>query len=214
MLGALVEKAATTPEHYPLSSKALTQACNQKNNRDPITDYSEREVDAVLLELRQAGLARTVHTTGARVPKHRHVLDEAWGLSAPELAVLAVTMLRGPNTLNELASRTERYVTIGDAATMRAVIAGLQQRDPPLLEELPRLPGQRETRFAHQLLDDDLARPRPDPVAPTGPTDESPMLPPVATAPVPADELAALRADLAALEARFDELIRRLGESL
>jgi hypothetical protein len=101
VLGCLVEKEATTPEHYPLSSNALVQACNQKNNRDPLTSCTEREIDAVLLELRQLGLVRTVHAANARVPKHRHVLDEAWGLTRGQLAVLAVLMLRGPNTANE-----------------------------------------------------------------------------------------------------------------
>jgi uncharacterized protein YceH (UPF0502 family) len=207
VLGCLVEKEATTPEHYPLSSNALVQACNQKNNRDPLTSFTEREVDAVLLELRQLGLVRTVHAANARVPKHRHVLDEAWGLTGGQLAVLAVLMLRGPNTLNELTTRTERYGAPGGHEGVRAVLDELAQRDPPLVVELPRGAGQREVRFTHRLLDENSpGAAAPAPIERPVPTEGAPE-PPI-------DDVAALRAELDELRARFDELCARLGESI
>src|SRR5690606_23673232 len=89
VLGCLVEKEATTPDNYPLSTNALVGACNQTTSRDPIVQYSERDVDQVMLSLREQGLARTVRGGGQRVHKHRHVLDEAWGLDGAELAVLS-----------------------------------------------------------------------------------------------------------------------------
>ena len=108
VVGCLVEKAATTPDNYPLSSNALVNACNQSSNREPVVDYSEREIDALMLELRQMKLARTVTGSGHRVGKHKHVVDEALGLDGRELAILAVLLLRGPQTLNEITTRTDR----------------------------------------------------------------------------------------------------------
>ncbi|MDG2028340.1 MAG: DUF480 domain-containing protein [Acidimicrobiales bacterium] len=96
VIGSLIEKAETTPDSYPLSSNALTNACNQSSNRDPVVDYSEREIDALMIELRELTLARTVTGSGHRVGKHKHVVDESLGLDGHELAVLAVLLLRGP----------------------------------------------------------------------------------------------------------------------
>jgi uncharacterized protein YceH (UPF0502 family) len=207
VLGCLVEKEATTPEHYPLSSNALVQACNQKNNRDPLTSCTEREIDAVLLELRQLGLVRTVHAANARVPKHRHVLDEAWGLTRGQLAVLAVLMLRGPNTANELTTRTERYSAPGDHDRVRAALDQLAALDPPMVVELPRQAGQRETRFTHRRLDAEA------PAVDAPHEADRPM--PIREAPErDGDEVAALRAELDDLRARFDDLCARLGETI
>jgi uncharacterized protein YceH (UPF0502 family) len=207
VLGCLVEKEATTPEHYPLSSNALVQACNQKNNRDPLTSCTEREIDAVLLELRQLGLVRTVHAANARVPKHRHVLDEAWGLTRGQLAVLAVLMLRGPNTVNELATRTERYGAPSDHDGVRAVLDQLAALDPPMVVELPRQAGQRETRFTHRLLDDEAPA--------VGAVSEVERAIPMHDTPQAADDdVAALRAEIDDLRSRFDELCARLGETI
>src|SRR5688572_4436261 len=108
VLGCLVEKEATTPDNYPLSSNALVNACNQTTNRDPVVDYSEREVDQVMISLREQGLARTVRGDGQRVHKHKHVLGEAIGVDRRALALLSVLMLRGAQTAAELRIRTER----------------------------------------------------------------------------------------------------------
>jgi uncharacterized protein YceH (UPF0502 family) len=222
VLGCLVEKEATTPDQYPLSSHALTTACNQKNNRDPLVAYGEREVDGVMLELRQLGLARTVHAANARVAKHKHVLDEAWGLDPRELSVLAVMMLRGPNTLNELRIRTERYVDWDSHDAVLAVVHTLEQRDPPYIVELGRQIGQRETRFTHLLEGEPVTgSPAPDVERTPAPVRAAPAEATAAPAPVPppggpdlAAEVHALRAEVGELRARLDELARRLGEDV
>ena len=136
VIGSLVEKAGTTPDSYPLSSNALTNACNQTTNRDPVVSYTERDVDALMIELREMKLARTVHGSGHRVGKHKHVVDEALGLDGHELAVLAVLLLRGPQTRNEIVTRTERYADgpAGDADAVDAAIDRLASRPEPLAD--------------------------------------------------------------------------------
>jgi uncharacterized protein YceH (UPF0502 family) len=150
VLGALIEKAETTPDHYPLSTKALQAACNQVTSRDPVVDYSEQQVDALMLELRQGGLARTVTGAGHRVGKHKHIVDEALGLDGDELAVLAVLLLRGAQTLNQITTRTERYGRgpAGDSGAVASAIDRLTSRAEPLVVRLDRQPGEREPRIA------------------------------------------------------------------
>jgi uncharacterized protein YceH (UPF0502 family) len=220
VLGSLLEKEATTPDQYPLSTHALAVACNQKNNRDPLVSYSERDVDRVMLELRDLGLARTVHAANARVPKHKQVADEAWGLDRYQRSVLAVMMLRGPNTLNELLIRTERYVTWSGIESVRDAVRALQERDPAMAIELERQPGQREARFTH-LLCGSPARPAaggavvPPPVE--GWAAEPVPAPPPGTEPAAtglAAEVAELRAEVVQLRRRLDDLAARLGEDL
>lgn len=150
VLGCLVEKAATTPDNYPLSTNALTSACNQKNNRDPVVAYTDRVVTETLLLLRPAGLARTVTGSG-RVEKHRHTLDEAWELTDRQLAVLAVLMLRGPNSPGELKTRTERYVSFDDLGDIQRVLQNLAERPEPLVANIGRLSGQSQDRWTHLL---------------------------------------------------------------
>jgi uncharacterized protein YceH (UPF0502 family) len=216
VLGALIEKEATTPDQYPLSSNALTNACNQKNNRDPLVSFTEREVDAIMLDLRALGLARTVHGAGMRTPKHKHVLEESWGLSPEQLAVLAVLLLRGPNTLTELRTRTERYVALPDLDATLGVVRSLEERDPPLVVELGRAPGQKETRFMH------LACGEPDTAAlasfasSAAHADRPVAGPGRSMTPVQEleAEVARVLAELESLRTRFDELCRRLGEEI
>ncbi len=154
ILGCLIEKEATTPDQYPLSTNALVNACNQKSNRHPVTDYDERLVIDSMLLLRPAGLARTV--TSGRSDKHKHVLDEAWGLSREELAVLAPMMLRGPQSPGELKTRTERYPTgqgsgFADLHQIEAVLTALAARPEPLVMNIGRGSGQSQDRWAHLL---------------------------------------------------------------
>jgi uncharacterized protein len=155
VLGALVEKERTTPEHYPLTTNALVAACNQRTSRYPVMDLDERSVDSAMQELRQRGLARTVRGSGMRSYKHRHVLDEALGLDDAELAALAVLALRGPQTPGELRGRTERYPGAGD---VDGALASLADRDDPLVVNLGRAPGQSQDRWAHLLAGGDAAR--------------------------------------------------------
>jgi uncharacterized protein len=212
VLGCLIEKAATTPDSYPLSSNALVNACNQSTNRDPVVEYREREVDALVLELREMKLARTVTGGGHRVGKHKHVVDEALGLDGHELAVLAVLLLRGAQTLNEITSRTERYADGpgGDRAAVDAAIDKMIDRPEPLAIRLERQPGEREPRVDQIWAAAPAVGGRPADAPPVATA-------PVATAPVAAtsdleSRVSALEARLAVQTRRLDELLAELGQ--
>ncbi|HEY6009114.1 MAG TPA: YceH family protein [Geobacteraceae bacterium] len=147
VLGCLIEKELTTPEYYPLSLNALTNACNQKSNRDPVMSLDEAEVVRALDGLRFKQLA-LVSAEGGRVPKYRHALMEKLRLEPAELAVLAELLLRGPQTVGELRTRGERMHAFVDLAAVEAVLEELMERTPPLIAKLPRQPGRKESRFA------------------------------------------------------------------
>jgi uncharacterized protein YceH (UPF0502 family) len=152
VLGSLAEKEATVPDTYPMTLRGLVGACNQSNNRDPVTDYDEHAVAATLDELKARHLVRFVHPShGARTTKYRHVLHERLGLEPAELALLTVLLLRGPQTLNELRTRTERAHAFADGDAVAAALEGLAGRPEPLVVHLPRQSGQKETRWMHLL---------------------------------------------------------------
>ncbi len=152
VLGSLIEKEATTPEHYPLTMSSLVTATNQTSNRNPLVAYDAPLITQVLARLRDLGLARVVHSPSNRAEKYRHVVHEAWGLSAAELAVLAVLALRGPQTVNELRSRTERYGDLQDMGGVDGILHRLRNRyEHPYVVRIERQPGQREERWAHLL---------------------------------------------------------------
>lgn len=151
VLGALLEKAHTTPDAYPLSMQALLAACNQKTARDPVTTLSQREVEQALQQLRDRGLADTVRRSGDRVPKHRHRLTDALGLSPNEEAIVSILLLRGPQTAGELRTRSERYGGIHDVATVEEVLVALAERRPPLVANHGRRPGQSQDRWESTL---------------------------------------------------------------
>jgi uncharacterized protein YceH (UPF0502 family) len=151
VVGVLVEKERTTPDNYPLSMNALLNACNQTTNRDPIVEYDERVVGNALENLKGMGLVRSVYGRGMRVDKYRHVIDESLGLSPAETAVLAVLMLRGPQTAAELRTRTDRLHDFADQAEVDRTLAALAARQPPLVELQLRRPGQKQERWV-QLL--------------------------------------------------------------
>lgn len=156
VLGSLIEKEATVPDTYPMTLKGLQVACNQKNNREPVTDLDTFTVQTTLDELKARGVVRFVFPShGARSTKYRHVLDEVLGLAPSELALLAVLVLRGPQTVNELRTRTERAYAFADNDAVVATLEDLADRDDPLVVHLPRQPGQKETRWAHLLGDGD-----------------------------------------------------------
>jgi uncharacterized protein len=125
----LVEKQLTTPDSYPLTENAVVAACNQLSNRNPVVAYDTNTVRVTLTALRQRGLARVIHTPGARVPKHRQILDDALGLSRGEVALLAVLALRGPQTVGELRTRTERMHEFASLSEVEKVLEGLAARD-------------------------------------------------------------------------------------
>jgi uncharacterized protein YceH (UPF0502 family) len=151
VVACLVEKQFTTPDSYPLTENAVVAACNQLSNRNPVVAYDNNTVRVTLTALRQQGLARVVHTPGARVPKHRQTLDDALGLSRGEVALLAVLALRGPQTVGELRTRTERMHDFAGLSEVEDVLESLAARDEPLVARLERQPGQKEARYA-QLL--------------------------------------------------------------
>lgn len=152
VVGSLAEKALATPQYYPLTHNALVNACNQSNNRDPVVTYDAATVDAALDGLRAKGAARVIHAGGGnRTTKYRHVLDEALGVDARELALLAVLLLRGPQTLNELRTRTERMADFGGPGGVEHDLERLAAREEPLVELLEREPGRREPRWRTTL---------------------------------------------------------------
>src|SRR5215216_5306223 len=165
VLGCLIEKQRTTPDVYPLSLNSLRAACNQSTNREPVVSYDE---DTIRDALHRLGRRRwTRLASGARAAKYRHLLDESPGLARDEQAVLAVLMLRGPQTLGELRSRVERMQAFGDAAELVAVLDRLAERG--FAELQPRRPGQKEQRYGH-LLSSDLEDEQPAPSSLMTPT--------------------------------------------
>jgi uncharacterized protein len=149
VLGCLIEKQRTTPDSYPLSLNGLRQACNQTTNRDPIAQYDETAIRAALEALSRRGWVRLASGAGSRAVKYRHLLDGALRLSDPQISLLAVLMLRGPQTPGELKGRTERLHPFGSLAALEEELERLRERE--LVARLPRRPGQKEERYA-QLL--------------------------------------------------------------
>jgi len=147
VLGCLLEKEITTPEYYPLSLNALVNACNQKSNRDPVVEFDSETVGQALESLRDKGLLLAITGAGSRVPKYGHRISEKLNLGRRELAILCELMLRGPQTLGELRTRSERMHRFDDLAEVEAVL----DRLPELVVKLPRRPGEKEIRYAHLL---------------------------------------------------------------
>jgi len=152
VLGALVEKDITTPDYYPLSLNALINACNQKNNREPVMSLEEGAVRDALNGLHDDGLAGPASGADSRVTKYEHRLQEVFNFSRGETAVLCVLLLRGPQTPGELRGRTERMHRFEDLDAVQFSLQHLMQREPPLVAVLPRQPGTKESRYAHLLL--------------------------------------------------------------
>lgn len=192
VLGCLIEKQLATPNQYPLTLNSLRTACNQATNRDPVVDFSDADVQQGLTELREHGLSRTIAAQGARAWKYEHRIEEVLDLRPPEVAVLAVLLLRGPQTPGELRQRTGRLHAFDGVDDVQAVLDGLAGRSVPLVEEQPRRPGQKETRWAHRLGPDQTA---------AGGSDDAPE-----------EDVAALRARIAELEATVADLRRQLAE--
>lgn len=152
VLASLVEKQVTTPEYYPLTINSLTLACNQKNNRHPVTSYTEQQVAQALETLREKNLTYVYYGSTSRVPKYKHVMPEVLRLSRPELALMCALMLRGPQTLGELRSNASRLNEFSGLEEIEQTLNDLISRDSdPLVVRLPRQPGQKEVRFAHLL---------------------------------------------------------------
>ena len=149
ILGSLIEKQATTPDAYPLTLNAVVAACNQKSSRDPISQYEPGEVGHALRQLEGKGLVSG--TLSARASRYAHKFETGYHVTTRQRALLALLMLRGPQTLNELYSRSERLADFPDADEVRTVLERLASRAPALVVRLQRAAGQREDRYMHLL---------------------------------------------------------------
>ena len=154
VLGSLMEKEATTPDYYPQSLNALVNACNQKNNRDPVMTLDEASVRQALDSLQQKRLAGPTSSADSRVTKYEHRAHEVFNFTRGESAILGVLLLRGPQTPGELRTRTERIHRFAHLDEVLSALQRLIQRDPPLARILPRQPGTKESRYLHLLSGD------------------------------------------------------------
>jgi uncharacterized protein len=195
VLGCLIEKQRTTPDVYPLSLNSLRLACNQATNRDPVVEYDEPTIRAALDALARRGWARLASGPGSRAVKFRHLFDEALGLSEAEISLLAVLMLRGPQTPGELKQRTERLWHFADRDELESALSSLAERE--LVVRLERRPGQKEERYAQLLGGDGEEAPAADVDArPPAGEDRLAAL---------EDAVAELREQVAALRATLEE---------
>jgi len=192
VLGALMEKETTTPEYYPLSLNALVNACNQKSNREPVVNYDEETVIDALDRLREKRLSLTI-TGNGRVHKYGQRISETLNLGRRESAVLCVLFLRGPQTLNEIHTRTERQYRFADLAETEMVLEKLSE----MVRKLPKLAGQKEQRYMHLFA---------------GEPDLEAMVESSASAVVSPNRVEKLESDLSALRSEFDELKRRFEQ--
>lgn len=201
ILGCLLEKQQATPEYYPLTLNALTAACNQTTNREPVMALEEAEVAMGLESLRQKGLVWVVSAAGSRATKYEQKLGEGLNLALQEVAALTVLLLRGPQTPGEIRSRSGRLYAFADLAEAEAALDSLAAAEPPLVARLPRQPGTKESRYAHLL---------------GGPVDTEAPVPPAA---VPGQgrverleaEVADLREGLASLREAFEAFRAQFG---
>jgi uncharacterized protein len=154
VLGALIEKDITTPDYYPLSLNALVNACNQKNNREPVMNLDEDSVSDALATLQEKRLAGPASGADSRVTKYEHRLQEVFNFDRREIAIVCVLLLRGPQTPGELRGRTDRMYRFEALDDVVSTLDRLAQREPPLAAVLPRQPGTKESRYMHLFSGD------------------------------------------------------------
>ena len=201
VLGSLIEKDITTPDYYPLSLNALVNACNQKNNRDPIMTLDENSVRTALGSLQEKRLAGPAGGADSRVTKYEHRLQEVFNFDRREIAAICVLLLRGPQTPGELRGRSERMYRFETLDDVQSTIQRLSDRQPPLVRVLPRQPGTKESRYVHLFVED------------TWPTEAYP--PQSASEPRAANDssrLAALEAEVSLLKKEIVELKQQLSD--
>jgi hypothetical protein len=157
ILGCLIEKEMTTPDHYPLSLNALINACNQKSNRNPVTAFDEATVEKGLDSLQVKGFTQVTHAAGSRVSKYLHTFLDKFDLSGQELAVLCELMLRGPQTMGELRAHAERITAIENLETVDRILQTLMDQIPSLVVRMEREPGRKERRYMHLLSGEPVA---------------------------------------------------------
>jgi uncharacterized protein len=222
VVGSLIEKRLTTPQQYPLTMNALVLACNQTSNRAPVVNYDESEVESALSQLKDQHLVRFVLPShGRSVVRYRQVLDEVLGVDDRQLALLAVLLLRGPQTVGELRTRTERMVEFDDLGAVEHDLELMANLGDGLVERLERRPGQKEDRWAQLLaVGDDAPTRIPDPDAMFRSASGVIDVPAHSTSPSPLpggqlaelrDEVAALRSEVEGLRSELTELRASLG---
>ena len=151
VLGALIEKEITTPDYYPLSLNALVAACNQSSNRNPVMHLDEAAVARATESLRERKMVHQVERSEGRVTRYRHVLYEAMNLGRPAIAVMCVLLLRGPQTVGEIRTRSGRLYDFSSLEEVETTLNSLMSGETPLVVCLPRQSGQKEVRYAHLL---------------------------------------------------------------
>ncbi len=206
VLGALIEKDITTPDYYPLSLNSLVNACNQKNNRDPIMTLDDESVRNALGSLQEKRLAGPAGGADSRVTKYEHRLQEVFNFDRREIAILCVLLLRGPQTPGELRGRSERMYRFETLEDVQSTIQRLSDRTPPLMRVLPRQPGTKESRYVHLFSEDtwptETHTPHSNPEPRT--TSDSRISALEAEVSSLRDEVAELRQQLAAFKTQFE----------
>lgn len=195
VLGALTEKDITTPDYYPLSLNALVNACNQKNNRDPVMSVDEDAVRQALSSLQEKRLAGPAGGADSRVTKYEHRLQEVFNFDRREIAIICVLLLRGPQTPGELRGRADRMYHFETLEDVQSTLQRLMEREPPLVAALARQPGTKESRYMHLF---------------SGEPSEAMLAPPTRTVPEELDtsRMAALENELSSLRSEISELRR------
>jgi uncharacterized protein YceH (UPF0502 family) len=202
VLGSLIEKDITTPDYYPLSLNALVNACNQKNNREPVMTLAEESVRAALATLQEKRLAGPAGGADSRVPKYEHRLQEVFNFDRREIAIVCVLLLREPQTPGELRGRTERMYHFEELDDVVSTLDRLAQREPPLARVLPRQPGTKESRYTHLFA----GEPQISDVAASSGSESSKH-----SGPSAADRLAHLEEEVATLRRELSEVQQQLA---
>lgn len=205
VLGSLIEKEITTPDNYPMTLNAVTAACNQSSNREPVMDLDEATVLDCLDRLARRSLVRAVQRSDSRVRRYRQIMAETMKLHAEETAVLCVLMLRGAQTAGEIRTRSARLFEFRDVPHVEVTLQSLATLNDPLVVQLPRRPGQKEVRYAHLLA----GEPVPEPDAPSHAAAPSPVS---GAAVEDSGRMAALEEEVAALRAQMAELKQQFEE--
>jgi len=202
VLGALIEKDITTPDYYPLSLNALVNACNQKNNREPVMELDEDSVRQALDTLQARRMAGAAGGADSRVTKYEHRLQEVFNFDRREIALVCVLLLRGPQTPGELRGRTERMYHFDSLEDVQSTLQRLMQREPPVAVMLARQPGTKESRYMHLFAGEVEAAAQAVPVV-----SESRI-----TEPANPGKISSLESEVASLREEVAELKRQFAE--
>lgn len=213
VLGCLIEKEATTPDAYPLSLNALVNACNQKNNRAPVMDLGEREVEGALDRLRGKRLVTAFSGANARAIKYKHRFGERFPVEPLAQAMLAELMLRGPQTTAGLRGNCERMAAVPDLAGCETLLAHLAERAEPLVRKLPRQTGQKEARWVQLLTGEPTAEDMAGAAGAEGAREPLKVAVALTLPPEVETRLAALEAEVATLKSELARLRKALGEA-